>query len=174
MGAATAVALLLVVASTLIAYAVGLATAGALFGAIVLSGTYAPPVGAGFVAAAIGTLLAAGVTDLLFNVLGDWRDGRDDGLLGATLPYRATGRLPRALDVAPVLDALRLRPPRAPAETPAPAPFAPFEALATERETTDPGLVDTTAHRRTREQLHADIVRDVTTDESGPDGAEEP
>jgi hypothetical protein len=109
---ATALALLLVVATTLLAYGVGLAVALGLFGAIVLTGTYAPPVGAGFVAAAIGTLLAAAVTDFLFNVLGDWREGRDDGLLGAAVPYRSGGRLPRSLELGPVLEALRLSPPR--------------------------------------------------------------
>jgi hypothetical protein len=166
---ATGIALLLVISTTLLSYGVGLGLAGALFGAIVLTGTYAPPVGAGFVAAATGTLLAAAITDLLFNVLGDWREGRDDGLLGAHVPVRAVGRLPRPADLQPVLAVLRLAPPPAPHRTATPAPYAPFAGpppgdLRTEP-TTDPGLVDADAHRHTREALHAEVVRDVTTDE---------
>lgn len=107
---AAAIALLLVVSTALLSYGIGLAVAGALFGAIVLTGTYAPPVGAGFVAAAVGTLLAAGVTDLLFNVLGEWRSGRDDGLLGAHVSVLPRGRLPRPVDLSPVLAVLRLSP----------------------------------------------------------------
>lgn len=162
---ATGLALLLVIASTLLAYGVGLAAALGLFGAIVLTGTYAPPVGMGYVAAVIGTLLAAAVTDLLFNVLGDWREGRDDGLLGAAVPVRSSGRLPRTVELGAVLEAFRLAPPRSPEETPAPAAYAPFAFAPAPEPTTDPGLVDAQAHRRTHEALHADVVRDVTTDE---------
>ena len=72
-----------------------------------LWGSFAPPVTGGLLAGFVAVLLGSLATDLLFGVLGDWRQGIEDGLAGSVGPAPRVATAP-GVDLREVLDAMRL------------------------------------------------------------------